>query len=44
MLNRMEENWFSEHNRFDRPEEKLIGTYADGLIVVACGLNIDPLT
>ena len=44
MLRRLEENWLSGHNRFDRPGEKLIGAYADGLIVGACGLNIDPFT
>ncbi len=44
MLRRLEENWLSRHNRFDRPGEKLIGAYADGLIVGVCGLNIDPFT
>jgi GNAT superfamily N-acetyltransferase len=44
MLRRLEENWRSGYNRFDRPGEKLIGAYADGLIVGACGLNIDPYT
>jgi len=44
MLRRLNENWLSGHNRFDRPGEKLIGAYADGLIVGVCGLNIDPFT
>ncbi|EKN5129382.1 GNAT family N-acetyltransferase [Yersinia enterocolitica] len=44
MLRRLEENWLSGHNRFDRPGEKLIGAFADGLMVGACGLNIDPFT
>jgi GNAT superfamily N-acetyltransferase len=44
MLRRLEENWLSGHNRFERPGEKLIGAYAEGLIVGACGLNIDPFT
>lgn len=44
MLRRLEENWLSGHNRFDKPGEKLIGAYADGLIVGVCGLNIDPFT
>ncbi|WP_342755240.1 GNAT family N-acetyltransferase [Pantoea sp. MBD-2R] len=44
MLRRLEENWLSGDNRFDRPGEKLIGAYVDGLIVGVCGLNIDPFT
>lgn len=44
MLRRLEENWLSGDNRFDRPGEKLIGAYIDGLIVGVCGLNIDPFT
>ena len=44
MLRRLEDNWHSRHNRFDRPGEKLIGAYANGLIVGVCGLNIDPFT
>nr|WP_090965518.1 GNAT family N-acetyltransferase [Pantoea varia] len=44
MLCRLEENWLSGHNRFNRPGEKLMGAYADGLIVGTCGLNIDPFT
>lgn len=44
MLRRLEENWLSGNNRFDRPGEKLIGAYTDGLIVGVCGLNIDPFT
>ncbi|MEN0582060.1 GNAT family N-acetyltransferase [Phytobacter palmae] len=44
MLRRLEENWLSGQNRFDRPGEKLLGAYADGLIVGVCGLNIDPFT
>lgn len=42
MLRRLEENWLSGHNRFDRPGEKLMGAYAGGLMVGVCGLNIDP--
>jgi len=44
MLRRLEENWLSGQNRFDRPGEKLIGASVDGLIVGVCGLNIDPFT
>lgn len=44
MLRRLEENWLSRQNRFDSPGEKLIGAYADSLIVGVCGLNIDPFT
>jgi GNAT superfamily N-acetyltransferase len=44
MLRRLEENWLSGDNCFDRPGEKLIGAFANGLIVGACGLNIDPFT
>lgn len=42
MLRRLEDNWLSGHNRFDKPGEKLIGAYADGVLIGACGLNIDP--
>jgi len=44
MLRRLEDNWLSGHNRFDKPGEKLIGASVDGLIVGICGLNIDPFT
>jgi GNAT superfamily N-acetyltransferase len=44
MLHRLEENWLNGQNRFDRPGEKLLGAYADDLIVGVCGLNIDPFT
>jgi len=42
MLRRLEENWLSGDNRFDRPGESLMGAYVDGLLVGVCGLNIDP--
>ncbi|MGD9427126.1 GNAT family N-acetyltransferase [Pantoea sp. NSTU24] len=42
MLRRLEENWLSGDNRFNRPGESLISAYADGLMVGVCGLNIDP--
>ena len=44
MLRRLEDNWLSGQNRFDRPGEKLIGASLDGLIVGVCGLNVDPFT
>lgn len=44
MLRRLEDNWLSGKNRFDRPGEQLLGAYTDGLIVGVCGLNIDPFT
>lgn len=44
MLRRLEDNWLSGKNRFDRPGEKLIGASVDGLIVGVCGLNVDPFT
>ena len=44
MLRRLEENWLSGYNRFDRPGEKLIGAYVDRLIIGVCGLNVDPFT
>ncbi|MBU9809776.1 MULTISPECIES: GNAT family N-acetyltransferase [Yersiniaceae] len=44
MLRRLEDNWLSGQNRFDRPGEKLIGASVDGLIVGVCGLNVDPFT
>jgi len=44
MLRRLEDNWLSGQNRFDKPGEKLIGASVDGLIVGVCGLNIDPFT
>ena len=42
MLRRLEENWLSGQNRFDKPGEKLSGFYADGLLIGVCGLNQDP--
>lgn len=44
MLRRLEDNWLSGHNRFDRPGEKLIGASVEGLVIGVCGLNIDPFT
>ncbi|MEN4526725.1 GNAT family N-acetyltransferase [Pantoea agglomerans] len=44
MLRRLEDNWLSGQNRFDRPGEKLIGASVDGVIVGVGGLNIDPFT
>ncbi|MCG8707798.1 GNAT family N-acetyltransferase [Brenneria sp. 4F2] len=44
MLRRLEENWLSGQNRFDKLGEKLIGAFADGSIVGVCGINIDPYT
>lgn len=44
MLRRLEDNWLSGHNRFDRPGEKLIGASVEGFIIGVCGLNIDPFT
>ncbi|MCT4707655.1 GNAT family N-acetyltransferase [Enterobacteriaceae bacterium H16N7] len=42
MLRRLDENWHSCQNRFDRPGEKLLGAWVEGLLVGVCGLNIDP--
>lgn len=44
MLRRLEDNWLSGLNRFDRPGEKLIGASVDGVIVGVGGLNIHPFT
>ncbi|MBU4682512.1 GNAT family N-acetyltransferase [Cedecea davisae] len=44
MLRRLDENWQSGLNRFDRPGEKLLGAYIGGLLVGVCGLNIDPFS
>lgn len=42
MLSRLQENWVSGLNRFDRPGEILAGAIADGVLVGVCGRNIDP--
>ncbi len=42
MLRRLEENWLSRQNRFDKPGEKLAGAFADNLLIGLCGLNQDP--
>lgn len=42
MLSRLQENWASGLNRFDRPGEMLVGIFADGALVGVCGRNIDP--
>ncbi len=42
MLRRLEENWLNGQNRFDKAGEKLLGFYADGLLIGVCGLNQDP--
>lgn len=34
MLRRLEDNWLSGQNRFERPGEKLIGASVDGLIFI----------
>lgn len=42
MLVRLQENWVSGLNRFDRPGEILAGAIADGALAGVCGRNIDP--
>lgn len=42
MLRRLEENWRSGQNRFDKPGEKLVGAFAGDLLTGVCGLNQDP--
>lgn len=44
LLRRLEENWLNGQNRFDKPEEKLFGFYADDSLIAVCGLNQDPYT
>jgi len=44
MLRRLEENWLTGQNRFDKAGESLLGFYADGLLIGVCGLNQDPYT
>ncbi|MDB5528963.1 MAG: GCN5-related N-acetyltransferase [Devosia sp.] len=42
MLLRLEENWRSGANRFDRPGELILGAWRDGRMLGICGRNIDP--
>ncbi|MBP2170804.1 ribosomal protein S18 acetylase RimI-like enzyme [Erwinia toletana] len=42
MLSRLEDNWLTNKNRFDKPGEKLLGVLSEGLLVGVCGLNRDP--
>lgn len=42
MLSRLQENWASGLNRFDRQGEMLAGVFADGALAGVCGRNIDP--
>lgn len=42
MLRRLEENWRSGQNRFDKPGEKLLGAFAGDLLIGVCGINQDP--
>lgn len=44
MLRRLEENWLTNHNRFDKSGEKLSGAFNDGVLIGLCGLNHDPFT
>jgi GNAT superfamily N-acetyltransferase len=41
-LMRLIEEWHAGKNRFDQPEELLLGAYAGPALVGACGLNVDP--
>ncbi|MDW5313519.1 GNAT family N-acetyltransferase [Rhizobium sp. PL01] len=42
MLHRLQENWTSGLNRFDRPGEILVGSFDNGRLTGICGRNIDP--
>ena len=42
MLVRLQENWISGLNRFERPGEILAGAIVDGTLAGVCGRNIDP--
>ncbi len=42
MLARLQENWMSGLNRFDRPGEILAGAIVDGVLAGVCGRNVDP--
>jgi GNAT superfamily N-acetyltransferase len=42
MLARLQENWVSGLNRFDRPGEILVGAVVDGDLAGVCGRNVDP--
>ena len=42
MLARLQENWDSGLNTFDRPGEILVGAIVDGSLVGVCGRNVDP--
>lgn len=42
MLVRLQENWVSGLNRFDRPGEILAGAVVDSTLAGVCGRNIDP--
>lgn len=44
MLSRLEDNWLSKQNGFDKPGEKLSGTSLNGVLVGICGLNYAPFT
>lgn len=44
MLRRLDENWLNNTNRFDRPGEKLLGTFYDGVLIAVGGVNRDPFT
>lgn len=39
---RLQENWISGLNRFDRPGEILAGAIVDGVLAGVCGRNVDP--
>jgi len=44
MLRRLEANWLSGDNRFDRQGEKLLGAFSDGELIGIGGLNQEPYT
>src|SRR5262245_24926432 len=43
-VRRLADEWASGTNRFDRPGEVLFVAWADGRLIGACGLNVDPYT
>jgi GNAT superfamily N-acetyltransferase len=44
LVRRLADEWASGENRFDRPGEALFAAWADGHLIGACGLNVDPYT
>lgn len=42
MLQRLEQNWLSGHNRFDQPGERVLAAMLGNQLVGVCGRNRDP--